>query len=1794
MEITTTNRMSMKYYAAICVHIFLLTALLGINSQNAIAQTATQYSFTAFSSPYNQLYGTAGVTNLSSMQGDDFISVSVPIGFTFYFCGTPYTTVTGLANGLMTFGFTPAGNGCCAPQVTSAGYQPGVFCLWADQYGGLSPGSANYITTGTPGSRVFTLEWYKWGSYNGVVTSYSESNEYSCQVILYEGTNKIQVAFRQEPSASSYGPSSSVGIGNSVTDFQTVSNYSASPVSSNAFNQVSGLPATDQVYEWDPPICNAAPTAPTLTTVSTVVCAGASTTLNATTTLAGIGGITYQWQSAPTAAGPWTPIPGANALSYTTPNLLNTTYYRITDTCNFTVPHLGTASNVCAISVVSTSIPYIQNFDFASNPGLTNYGIPACMQSNYNPATAGTQTILSEGFDGVTFPPAGWITGPSNPASAGNPTCPSAWPLVRVVSFSSGGMTTQFGCSASNPGAVTTHNSSAGMIGFDPWFISSSRYGTIISPAVNFAAYAGGSNYRVNFYNYGVTSGDTWSVYINNTQSFTGATLLGTVGSSAGTWIANSITIPPSFLTGTAYFIIQATSAFGDDIFLDDFSITYTAVPRTMWGQLGPNMYKAADGTTLPWCVYASDTSGVTATNGKQDYITTPALPLVQGVTYRVKFGYARGASNWTNNTGTPPNNENLYLMVGTTNPVTTSATNPLAAFPNGQIWGTSITSNTPTYTTGNNITYTSPSTGAYFFSWIDNTPHSGLTTTPNGTVALDSIRIDSVGCTLAAIMTQPAATTTVCSGFPVTFSVTASGYGLTYQWFKNGNSISGATASSYTIAAASVSDAGNYTVSVNGACGGPNGVVSNIANLVVNVSPVANITAGGSLIICPTTTVNLTASAGAGYSYQWYNGTGPISGANTPTYAAGAADFYHVVVTNSNGCYTTSSNVAVTVLPAPPAVASPVGATTVCQGTCVTINANTGASLTYQWQNNGVNIPGAVNSTYNACSAGVYTVTVTGANGCFATSPVSVPIVVNPLPPSGVASSGPDTFCQNQSVTLTTPLSTGVTYQWYRGATSLNGQTTNTYIATQTGAYTLKVTNTTSGCFSTSPVTTVLVNTPAATIAAPTTSLCAGNSVTLVANTGAGLTYQWNVNGYPITGATDSIYSTSTPGNYTVTVTSTVGAYSCSNTSVPPVQLLSYSPPPAFIVTLAPTTFCAGNSLILYADTGTGYTYQWMLNGVNIPQATAPTLTASSSGNYSVTITNAFGCFGTSPATTVTVVPLPTPTVATSGTTQLCPGGNVTLSTSTGPGLSYQWYNGVSPIPGATFPVYVTSSTANYTVIVTNSTGCQGTSPAVSVVMNPNPPAGITSNGPTGICSGSNVILSAPAGYSYQWKYNGNAISGATSQNYTASSAGNYTVTVTSTAGCTSTTATATTVSVYPLPVSVVTTVGPSSVCDGGTVSLQANTGTGLNYQWSNNGVAISGATTSNYTASVSGSYTVTVTDANNCNKTSVPVQVSVYPIPAAGLIPPGDTGFCQGSSITLTAVGGAGYNYQWLKNGVNIAGANTMTYQANQPGSYSVQITANICSSVSPSKNVSVYALPVDTASLLGSTPICVNDSVKLQAYGGNGYTYQWMKNGAAITGATQSSYWVKDAAVYTVLITSNYGCAITTQTIPVTSFPPPNPLIVASGLTLQTGNFITYQWYYGGMAASNKIAGAVNSSYIAGQSGDYYVFVKDNYGCTQFSPKYTVGNLGVGQAGNGSSDVKIYPNPATSIVYIESPVKVNVKVSGIEGKMLMEEKEVKHIDISGLPNGVYMISVYDEQNHLLKVDRLLKAGQ
>ena len=188
--------------------------------------------------------------------------------------------------------------------------------------------------------------------------------------------------------------------------------------------------------------------------------------------------------------------------------------------------------------------------------------------------------------------------------------------------------------------------------------------------------------------------------------------------------------------------------------------------------------------------------------------------------------------------------------------------------------------------------------------------------------------------------------------------------------------------------------------------------------------------------------------------------------------------------------------------------------------------------------------------------------------------------------------------------------------------------------------------------------------------------------------------------------------------------------------------------------------------------------------------------------------------------------------------------------------------------------------------------------------------------------------------GYTYQWKKAGVNIDNATSSNYTATTAGAYSVVVTNATGCSATSALIN-VAVNPVPLANVAAASALTFCEGKTVQLKAITGTGYTYQWKRGGADIAGATSSNYTASATGFYTVIVTNATGCSTTSAALAVVVKPLPLATITPVGPTTFCSGKNVLLKANTGTNYTYQWIRGATAIPGATQSSYAATTPGS-------------------------------------------------------------------------------------------------------------------------------------------------------------------------------------------------------------------------------------------------------------------
>ena len=685
------------------------------------------------------------------------------------------------------------------------------------------------------------------------------------------------------------------------------------------------------------------------------------------------------------------------------------------------------------------------------------------------------------------------------------------------------------------------------------------------------------------------------------------------------------------------------------------------------------------------------------------------------------------------------------------------------------------------------------------------------------------------------------------------------------------------------------------------------------------------------------------------------------------------------------------------------------------------------------------------------------------GSEVWIADAPADVPNLV-----ASVTANGPISFCSGKSVTLDANKGVGYTYQWKKAGVNIAGATQSSYTINTSGYYSVLVKDAFGLSATSETVIVNVVNPPLATVAAAgPLSFCAGKNVLLKAITGTGYTYQWKKAGVDIGNATSSNYTATTAGAYSVVVTNATG---CSSTSS--LVSVTINPVPlANVAAASALTFCEGRTVQLKAIAGTGYTYQWKRGAADIAGATSSNYNASTTGIYTVIVTNAGGCSAVSAGLNVVVKPLPAATIIPSGSTTFCSGKNVLLKANTGTNYTYQWIRGAAAIPGANQSNFYATEPGLYTVIVTNSSGCSVTSGAIPISVNPLPVATITPNGPLTFCAGQSVMLRANTGtnYTYQWKKAGVSITDGTQVNYTATASGLYSVVVTNASGCAVTSSTVN-VTVNNAPLASVAASGPITFCAGKNVLLKAITGTGYTYQWKKNGVNIPQEITSNYSAASTGAYSVVVSNASGCSTTSSIINVAVTMAPLATVAIAGPTTFCEGSNVLLKAITGTGYIYQWRKNGVNIASQTQSNYTATTTGLYTVLVTnAEGCSTLSGDINITVTPRPASIILATGPLNFPQGGSVTLYVGTAAGNIYQWKKDGVTITGATTESYTATTSGSYTVAITNAGGCQVVslpavvtvTQTRPITKGLQEGDNITVYPNPLYRNNYLNIDW-------------------------------------------------------------------------------------------------------------------------------------
>ncbi len=788
-----------------------------------------------------------------------------------------------------------------------------------------------------------------------------------------------------------------------------------------------------------------------------------------------------------------------------------------------------------------------------------------------------------------------------------------------------------------------------------------------------------------------------------------------------------------------------------------------------------------------------------------------------------------------------------------------------------------------------------------------------------------------------APVITGQPSSQVVCEGSTVTYSVSATGTGLTYQWKKGGVDIGKRHRGEPVLSSVSAADAGSYTVLVKGTCNTA-GILSSAGTLTVNEQPEVT-TQPVNAVICEGGNTSFTVSPGVttGATYQWQvsmnGGTSYVAVSNGGIYAGATSatlsltgapltnnDYlYRVVVGGTCNPGVISEGARLTVQQAPVIAGQP-SAQIVCEGSTVTFTVNAvGTGLTYQWKKGGVDIGSAtgaslVLSSVSASDAAGYTVLVkgtcntTGVLSSVATLTVNEQPEITAQPVNSVICEG-----ANTGFTVGAGVTTGATYQWQ---VSTNGGTGYTNISNG-GIYT-------------------------------------GVTSATLSLTGAPLTN----NGYL----------------YRVVVGGT-----CSPGVVSDGALLTVQQAPVITGQPSAQVVCEGSTVTFTVNAvGTGLTYQWKKGGVDISSATSASLvlssvTAADATGYTVLVKGTCNAIGVlSSVATLTVNEQPEIT-AQPVNALICEGGNTNFTVSAGvtTGATYQWQ--VSTNGGTS---YATVSNGGIYAGATSATLSLTGAPLTNngylyrVVVGGTCSPGVVSDGAlltvqqapviTGqpsaqvVCEGSTVTFTVNAvgtGLTYQWKKGGVDISSATSaslvlSSVTAADAAGYTVLVKGACNATGVLSSVASLTVNEQPEITAQPVN-ALICEGGNTNFTVSAGvtTGATYQWQvstsggtsyatvSNGGIYAGATSA--TLSLTGApltnngylYRVVVggTCAPNVISEGALLTVQQAPVitgqPSAQVV-------CEGSTVTFTVNAvGTGLTYQWKKSGVDIGGATSAT---------------------------------------------------------------------------------------------------------------------------------------------------------------------------------------------------------------------------------------------------------------------------
>ena len=998
-----------------------------------------------------------------------------------------------------------------------------------------------------------------------------------------------------------------------------------------------------------------------------------------------------------------------------------------------------------------------------------------------------------------------------------------------------------------------------------------------------------------------------------------------------------------------------------------------------------------------------------------------------------------------------------------------------------------------------------------------------------------------------------------------------------------------------------------------------------------------------GASVVCTggTTTLSETISGGswsASNTHASITGGGVVSGVSV-----GTDTIRYTVV---GACGTGVATFVITISTTPTA-GTITGPTSVCSGSSIVLtDLITGGTWTSGSANATV---GLTTGVVNGISSGTAVITYTVTNAC-GTASTTTTVTVNPTGTAGTIS-GPDSVCVGSNIVLTDPVAGGV---WTAG--NANATVSSGGVVTGMAGGTTPITYTVTTACGTAMSVRIVYITALPTVGAifGIPNVCIGSGITwtvsspggtwAASNTHASVVPPGIVDGISI--GVDTIFYEVTTGCGTASAYKIVsvnpvpvvtpiigptehclgsslvftdatpgGVWTSSNPSVASIGLttgtsmgvslgvatLTYTVTNSFgcptsvliqdtviAVPVIPaitgsTHVCLGSTITL-GDSLAGGTWSSSNPSIANISPSAGSVTGFIVGSVTITYTvlNVCGLSSVTRTEDVTALPI---VPAITGTAIQCIGATSTLTDGLIGGV---WSSADTTIAKINSSSGVVTGIAAGTVTMyytyTNMFACSTTVSRVDTVNGLPFVAAIA--GTTHECIGATTSLSDVTTGGVWSSSNPLVATVNSSGTVTGVSAGIATISYSVTIGCTGS---ATVRDTVIAPPSTAPVTGVLHACVGGTTTLANAVPYGA---WSSGNTAIATVVSGSgvVTGVAAGTDKIYYTVTNGCGSPVIDsATITINPIPSAGTITAAYTTLCSGTTVTLgeSLTGGT-----WSSADTTIAIVNSTTGLVTGVSAGVVNIIYTVNSSFGCTNSTSL-PLTINGASLAatltpsGIASLCHGVPVVLHVTA-SGVTYEWLRNSTIIPGATDSVYTATSAGIYTVVI-SNGICSRTLPSINIVTMAVPAISFTAPDI-LYTSSYYAYQWFKNGVA----IVGATSNIFHETGAGVYKVEVWDAAGCFDTSVSYTVSGSGTNGVNTivGGMDIKVYPNPASTMVHIDAPVKVNVSVLSIDGKLLIEQKDAGNVDVSNLANGMYIIMVYDDNRMLLKTTKFAKV--